>query len=51
MNDAASRIFGSIPTGRRLEQADYDPSYLGTVGPLYGLDGSDLDKAEGEYRR
>ena len=28
----------SLPTGRRLEEHDYDPSYFGTVGPLSRAD-------------
>ena len=49
MSDAR-RIFGSIPTGRRLEEPGYDPSYLGTVGPLRRADAGRLKLARRNLR-
>ena len=49
MSDAP-RIFGSIPTGRRLEQPDYDPNYQGTIGPLRRADEARLRLARRSLR-
>lgn len=32
----------SLPTGRRLEQADHDPNQVGTIGPLRKADEASL---------
>ena len=40
----------SVPTGRRLEQADYDPRYQGTIGVLRPADEGRLKLARRNLR-
>ena len=50
MSDDAARIFGSIPSGRKLEQPSYDPNYRGSVGPLRRADKDSIRLARRNLR-
>jgi hypothetical protein len=43
-------IWMDIPTGRRLEQADYDPHRMGTLGPLRRVSAASLRLARRNLR-
>ena len=47
---AASRIFGSIPTGRKLEQPGHDPAHYGTIRVLHPADEGRLKLARRNLR-